>query len=149
MQETWDTGSVCGSGRSFGGGHGNPLQYSCLESPMDRGAWWAIVHRVAKSRTRLKQLSTHIRGLWTHGRQSFESYQVQSLIYCIELYKIADMRVCLTYKNLHMVQSTRSILRWHSSYFYLRQNPLEVLQDGLEGTGKENIRRLYHSPFKS
>ena len=37
-----------GSGRSPGGGHGNPLQYSCLENPMDRGAWQAIVHRVAK-----------------------------------------------------------------------------------------------------
>ena len=45
------------SGRSSGGGHGNPLQYSCLENPMDRGAWWASVHRVAKSQTQLKQLS--------------------------------------------------------------------------------------------
>ena len=40
-------------------GNGNPLQYSCLENPMDRGAWWAIVHGVAKSWTQLKQLSTH------------------------------------------------------------------------------------------
>ena len=39
-----------------GGGHGNPLQYSCLRNPMDRGAWWAIIHRVTKSQT---QLSTH------------------------------------------------------------------------------------------
>ena len=41
------------------GGHGNPLQYFCLENPMDRGAWWATVHRVAKNWTRLKQFSTH------------------------------------------------------------------------------------------
>ena len=41
------------------GGHGNPLQYSCLENPMDRGAWRAIVHAVAKSQTRLKRLSPH------------------------------------------------------------------------------------------
>ena len=54
-----DTGSIPGLGRSPGGGHGNPLQYLCLENPMDRGAWWAIVHRVAKSWTQLKQLSTH------------------------------------------------------------------------------------------
>ena len=47
-----------GSGRSSGGGHGNPLQYSCLENPMDRGAWGAKVHRAAKSWTRLKPLST-------------------------------------------------------------------------------------------
>ena len=43
------------------GGHGNPCQYSCLEKNMDRGAWRAIVHRVAKSRTRLKRLSMRAR----------------------------------------------------------------------------------------
>ena len=44
-----DAGLIPGSGRSPGGGHGNPLQYSCLKNRMDRGAWWFIVHRVAKS----------------------------------------------------------------------------------------------------
>ena len=43
-----DTGSIPGLGRSLGGRHGNPLQYSCLENPMDRGAWQATVHRVAE-----------------------------------------------------------------------------------------------------
>ena len=56
---TRDTGLIPGWGRSPGGGHGNPLQYSCLENPMDRGAWLATVHGVTKSQTRLKQLSTH------------------------------------------------------------------------------------------
>ena len=46
-----DAASIPGFGRSPGGGHGNPLQYSCLENPMDRVAWWATVHRVPKSRT--------------------------------------------------------------------------------------------------
>ena len=46
-----DADLIPGSGRSPGGGHGNPLQYSCLENPMDRGAWRATVHRVTKSRT--------------------------------------------------------------------------------------------------
>ena len=46
-----DLGSVPGLGRSSGGGHGNPLQYSCLENPMDRGAWQATVYRVAESDT--------------------------------------------------------------------------------------------------
>ena len=46
-------------GRSPRGGHGNPLGYSCLENPMYRGAWQAIVRRVAKSQTQLKQLSMH------------------------------------------------------------------------------------------
>ena len=51
-----DIGLIPGLGKSLGGGHGNPLQYSCLENPMDRGAWWAIVHGVRKSWRRLKQL---------------------------------------------------------------------------------------------
>ena len=46
-----DAGSIPESGRSPGGGHGNPLQYSCWENPMDRGAWQGTVHGVAKSRT--------------------------------------------------------------------------------------------------
>ena len=61
-----DAGLIPGSGRSPGGGHGNPLQYSCLENPMYREAWRATVHRVAKSRTQVKQLSTYTTGnLWT------------------------------------------------------------------------------------
>ena len=47
-----DQGLIPGSGRSPGEGNGNPLQHSCLENPMDRGAWWATVHGVAKSQTR-------------------------------------------------------------------------------------------------
>ena len=46
-----DLGSIPGLGKSSGGEHGNPLQYSCLENPMARGAWWATVHGVAESRT--------------------------------------------------------------------------------------------------
>ena len=50
-----DMDSIHGSGRSTGGGNGNPLQYSCLKNPMDRGAWWAAVHEVTKSRTQLSE----------------------------------------------------------------------------------------------
>ena len=46
-----DPGSIPGSGRSPGEENGNPLQYSCMKNPMDRGAWWATVHGVAKNRT--------------------------------------------------------------------------------------------------
>ena len=49
-----DLGPIPGSGRSPGGGPGNPLQYPCLENPKDRGVWWETVHRVAKSHTQLK-----------------------------------------------------------------------------------------------
>ena len=77
-----DMGSIPGSGRSLGGGHGNPLHYSCLENPMDREAWRATDHGVAKSWTRLKGLSMlHTVGyeklersrflfLWASGKDS-------------------------------------------------------------------------------
>ena len=54
-----DLDLIPGLGRSPGGGHGNPLQYSSLENPMDRGAWQTIVHEDAKSWTGLKQFSMH------------------------------------------------------------------------------------------
>ena len=63
-----DSGSIPGLGRSPGGRHGNPLQYSCLENPMERGAWWATVHRLTKSRTQL-----HI-----HSRKHHSFYGVSS-----------------------------------------------------------------------
>ena len=54
-----DAGSISGSGRTPGGGHGNSLQYSCLENPMDRGDLRAVVHKVEKSQTGLRRLSMH------------------------------------------------------------------------------------------
>ena len=63
-----DPGSIAVSGRSPGGGHGNPLQYSCMDNPMDRGAWQAVVHSVGKSQTGLTRLSMHIRTIhWGPG----------------------------------------------------------------------------------
>ena len=50
-EDLGDAGSIPGSGKSPGGGHGDPLQYSCLENPVDRGAWRATVHEVAQSQT--------------------------------------------------------------------------------------------------
>ena len=67
---------IPGFGRPPGGGHSNPLQYSCLENPMDRGAWQAAVHRVAQSHTRLKQLSMHS---LNRGMQSV-SYSMWDLV---------------------------------------------------------------------
>ena len=59
MLQSWGGISSSGLGRSPGGGHGSPLQYSCLESPMDRAAWRATAHGVADTRTRLND--------WAHG----------------------------------------------------------------------------------
>ena len=55
---TGDAGLIPGSGRSPGGGNDNPLQDSCLENPMERGAWWATVHKDRKSQTRPTEHST-------------------------------------------------------------------------------------------
>ena len=55
-----DAGSISGWGRSPGGGNGNRLKYSCLENPMDRGAWWATVHRVTKHKTGLSSHTCNI-----------------------------------------------------------------------------------------
>ena len=71
-----DPGSIPGSGRLSGGGNGNPLQYSCLENPMDRGAWWVIVHGVTKSQTWLSESHTH-----THTFEETDQERTK----CVEL----------------------------------------------------------------
>ena len=73
--------SIPGWGRSPGGGHGKPPQYSCLENPRDRGAWWAAVHGVAKSRIRLSMRTrAHIRAQENFpGNASFSFLEVTRL----------------------------------------------------------------------
>ena len=68
-----DPGSMPGLERSPREGNGNPLQYSCLENAMDRGAWWAIVHGVTKSRIQLKRLSMHRPKEWKE-KHNFQMY---------------------------------------------------------------------------
>ena len=76
-----DVGSTSGLGRSPGRGHGSSLQHSCMENPMDRGAWWAAVHRITKSWPRLKRLSTHTQ-LCTHFLELFGSFfKIQTQAY--------------------------------------------------------------------
>ena len=69
-----DTGLLPGLGRSPGEGNGNPLQYSCLENPTDRGVWWATVHGATNSQTRPKRLSMHACVL-RQKRESFKSFR--------------------------------------------------------------------------
>ena len=78
--DTGDAGSIPGLGGDPGGGHGNPLQYSCLENPMDRGAWRATVHRVSESWTWLKWLSTDApREMWQEGQDEARFWGLLSL----------------------------------------------------------------------
>ena len=73
-------GSIPGSEICPGGGHGNPLQYSCLDNHIDRGAWEATVHRVTKSQTQLKQLSTHTNAYrYIHLKSDLSSLLPQAL----------------------------------------------------------------------
>ena len=81
-----DVGLIPGSGRSPGEAHGNPLQYSCLKNPMNRGVCKATVHRVTKSQTQLKQLHTHTH---THTQSKILYSFRKSIIYIfIGSYKI-------------------------------------------------------------
>ena len=72
-----DVGSIPESGRSPGGGNDYPLQYSCLENPIGRGAWKAMVHSIAKSRTQLKQLSMHALSPDSFAKIQIGSWEVE------------------------------------------------------------------------
>ena len=74
-------GSIPGSGKTPRGGHGNPLQYSCLENPMDRGTWQAVVHRITKSQTQPKWLSmqAHTDNSQSHNKTPGSDKSFQSL----------------------------------------------------------------------
>ena len=87
-----DVGSVPGSGRYPGEGHGNPRQYFCLGNPMDRGAWWATVHKVTESRTQVKRLST-ISVLGTPDIQAYLSIEIRGY-YSVESLKTIVISLC-------------------------------------------------------
>ena len=86
-----DLGLIPGSGSSSGGGNGNPLQYSWLENPMDRGAWWAAVHGVVKSRT---QQSTDHMTLSRPTLDAASTFKVAS-----SCYQITETNLCLWVKS--------------------------------------------------
>ena len=92
-------GSTLGSGRSPGGGPGNPPQYSRLENPMDRGAWWATVHRVTKSQTWLKQLSTP-QARYLPGMQNLQRHQKYSIIKINNILRQCFLKSRLMQKNM-------------------------------------------------
>ena len=91
-----DSGSIPGSGKSPEEGHGDPLQQSCLENPMDREAWWAIVHNIVESRTQLKRLNTHAPSRQAEHHVPYLSHQamVQSSSKSFETSKMLHRYIC-------------------------------------------------------
>ena len=85
-----DPSSIPGLGSSPGEGNGNPLQYPCLENPMDGRTWWATVHGVAKSRTRLSELtSLHF--------ISLSSIQQSDSVMCVYVYVCVCVYICIIF----------------------------------------------------
>ena len=96
-----DLDLIPGLGKSHGGGHSNPLQHSCLENSMDRGAWRATVYRVTKSRTRLKGARTHLQNsrslaslttLSPHSLMSALSWNCPSIDWSLTIYTLNEVK---------------------------------------------------------
>ena len=104
-----DVGLIPGLGKYPEGGHGNPLQNSYLENPVDRGAWWATVHRVTKSRTLVKQLSTHSpRIYWSRFPLTYGNHWI-------------DARIS---RQLNQIDSAKTALpSWTDRFFRLSAQP--------------------------
>ena len=88
-----DTGSITGSGRSPGGGNGNPLQYSCLKNPMDRGAWQATVYGVKRA-DKTERLNMHTQEI------EIRSYSLEENIYKPSLWERTCISLCKNSQNL-------------------------------------------------
>ena len=111
-----DAGSNPGSGRSPGKGNGNPLQYSCLENSLNRGAWWATIHGVTKSRTWLStKAHAHRARSWLIHLEFRKCYTVRSITVSHLLWIRYGFK-----KNSHLILETRSIVR--SLTFFLLWN---------------------------
>ena len=107
-----DMGSIPGSGRSPGEGHGNPLQCSCLENPMDRGAWQAKVHGVARSQIRWKQLTvSHTSTPGIQGKGDRKAFVSRSLT---GSYLVST--VLFTHGNIHLITILLTPIHWVWQY---------------------------------
>ena len=117
-----DTCSIPGSGRSPGGANGNPLQFSCLEHPMDRGAWQATVHGVAKSQT---QLSEHAgRYKWVKVKflkKRLNNLSAMNLIF--KRQKLWDIVLCFLQSIVLQINASRKI----NTIMFLKDKNLKSL----------------------
>ena len=121
------TGSIPVLGRSPGRGHGNPLQYSCLENPMDRGAWRAIAHGFEQSQTLLKWLGTHICH-FLPGELWME--YITPLRLSVLLYKLIFLTLSLgRFKEITYIRTQAAICSVNSHCYYSSLKEELVLQD--------------------
>ena len=116
-----DVGSVSRLERSHGAGHRNPLQYSCLENPMDRGAWRAMVHRVAKSQIWLKQLSMHAHSYQAQQQIFWFVIVIVESLSCVQLFVTPWTAACQASLSFTI---SRSLLRFMSIESMMPSNHL-------------------------
>ena len=110
-----DLGSISGSGRSPGEGNGNPLQYSCLENPMDGGAWWATVHGVAKSWTGLKWLSSSSSSICLNVKIPLHLLHIKSMLQeCTYVFPVAlrTRKTFTPFEKLGIGERSGSSIPW-------------------------------------
>ena len=130
-----DLGLIPGLGRSPGEGNGNPLQYSCLENPMDRGAWRARVHRVAKSRTQLSDF-TH----WTFTR-IWQNLQARPDARCLVPHR-ERKRDCFA-RQLYRVHNQQNF-----TYFYFHLIPGQIEEtSNIISQNRRQTLSFWHSPL--
>ena len=154
-----NTSSISGSGRSPGGGHGNPFQYFCLENPMDRGPWKATVKRVTKNQTRLKQLnrakqSTESMQSLLNDQLHFSKNQNKKLSICMETQKTPNSQINLEKEKqswgnqptrLQIILQTtiiKTIQYWNKNRNIDQLNKIgipEINSDLLEDKGQQSI----------
>ena len=140
-----DSGSIPGSGTSPGGGQGNPLQYSYVENPMDRGAWRATVHRVAQSRTWLMWLSMHafeeelrpvVNLTYQHGPSSHLTGMILAVVTAVDIlwnlmfrfYFISSRKIIAEdFRKFFAVSGARNEVKGFSSYWaYVAFSPISL-----------------------
>ena len=122
-----DLGSIPGSGRSSGKGNGNPFQYCCLENPMDREAWWATVHEVAKSRT-----------VWLHFHFSLSlvnenHWLIQGILICLEFARSTKIMWLKNRTGMFLLRANSTNIRDKENLCF------RVKQHVLTGTTMYNI----------
>ena len=135
-----DAGSIPGSGRSPGGGHGSPLQYSCLENPMGRGAWWATVHGVTESQTWLRDQAAQAVGSSYKWNQTVFVYT-----YC--------MLACIFRVNFIYGETSHLEIINHRTWGWGKTNEkafrFKEDTDSLPNSSERNLKRSEWSKFQA